>query len=161
MRAAGPVALFSQTSCAISDQRSQGARYWPPFAPWVQCPVRSWVGLGAGCGPGGPTWPLGAGPLGSVAGGPDRHRGWLPCPSPVPAPPAGRGLRPRVFSAHRPLPQLQVHAPAWHLALRVFRPANPSSARRRSTTRVEGCQTVRKGGLKKHPTKLQGRKDSQ
>jgi hypothetical protein len=65
----------------------------------------------AGCGPGGPTWPLGRWPLGSVAGDPDRHRGWLLCPSPVPAP-AGRGLRPRVFSAHRPGPQLQVHAPA-------------------------------------------------
>ena len=51
------------------------------------------------------------GPLGSVAGDPDRHRGWLLCPSSVPAA-AGRGLRPRVFSAHRPGPQLQVHAPA-------------------------------------------------
>jgi hypothetical protein len=40
-------------------------------------------------------------PLGSVAGGdPGRHRGWLLCPSSVPAA-AGRGLRPRVFSAHR------------------------------------------------------------
>ena len=48
------------------------------------------------------------GPLGSVAGDPDRHRGWLLCPSAVPAA-AGRGLRPRVFSAHsRPVPQLQV-----------------------------------------------------
>ena len=55
---------------------------------------------------------LAPGPLGSVAGDPDRHRGWLLCPSSVPAA-AGRGLRPRVFSAHRPLPQLQVHAPAW------------------------------------------------
>jgi hypothetical protein len=55
---------------------------------------------------------LAPGPLGSVAGAPGRHRGWLLCPSSVPAA-AGRGLRPRVFSAHRPLPQLQVHAPAW------------------------------------------------
>jgi hypothetical protein len=47
------------------------------------------------------------GPLGSVAGDPDRHRGWLLCPSSVPVA-AGRGLRPRVFSAHRPAPQLQV-----------------------------------------------------
>jgi hypothetical protein len=55
---------------------------------------------------------LAPGPLGSVAGDPDRHRGWLLCPSSVPAA-AGRGLRrPRVFSAHRPWPQLQVHAPA-------------------------------------------------
>jgi hypothetical protein len=50
---------------------------------------------------------LAPGPLGSVAGDPVRHRGWLLCPSSVPAP-AGRGLRPRVFSAHRPWPQLQV-----------------------------------------------------
>jgi hypothetical protein len=54
---------------------------------------------------------LAPGPLGSVAGDPDRHRGWLLCPSSVPAA-AGRGLRPRVFSAHRPAPQLQVQAPA-------------------------------------------------
>jgi hypothetical protein len=47
---------------------------------------------------------LAPGPLGSVAGDPDRHRGWLLCPSPVPAA-AGRGLRPRVFPAHMPLPQ--------------------------------------------------------
>jgi hypothetical protein len=68
----------------------------------------------------------------SVAGGPDRHRGWLLCPSSVPAA-AGRGLRPRVaFPAHRPLPQLQVQAPAgMGAALRpvlwqsVFRPAQP------------------------------------
>jgi hypothetical protein len=54
---------------------------------------------------------LAPGPLGSVSGDrvtdPDRHRGWLLCPSPVPAA-AGRGLRPRVFSAHMPPPQLQV-----------------------------------------------------
>jgi hypothetical protein len=48
---------------------------------------------------------LAPGPLGSVAGDPDRHRGWLLCPSSVPAA-AGRGLRPRVFSAHGPPPQL-------------------------------------------------------
>jgi hypothetical protein len=52
---------------------------------------------------------LASGPLGSVAGDPDRHRGWLLCPSSVPAA-AGRGLRPRVFSAPRPDPQFQVHA---------------------------------------------------
>jgi hypothetical protein len=78
--------------------------YWfvrplaPPIAPhrgarlgWV------WVWYG------GPNWP--PGPLGSVAGdGPDRHRGWLwllVCPSSVPAA-GGRGLRPRMSSAHRP-----------------------------------------------------------
>jgi hypothetical protein len=55
-------------------------------------------------------------PLGLVAGDPNRHRGWLlcPCPSPSSVPAAaGRGMRPRVFSAHRPEPQLQqVQAPA-------------------------------------------------
>jgi hypothetical protein len=59
----------------------------------------------AGCGPGGGN--LAPGPLGSVAGGPDRRRGWLLCLSPVPAAgghakpgyalgnksPAGRGVR--------------------------------------------------------------------
>jgi hypothetical protein len=47
---------------------------------------------------------LAPGPLGSVAGDPDRHRGWLLCPSSVPAA-AGRVLRPRVFPAHRPAPK--------------------------------------------------------
>jgi hypothetical protein len=27
-----------------------GANYWPPFAPWVQRPVRSWVGNAVGLG---------------------------------------------------------------------------------------------------------------
>jgi hypothetical protein len=62
-----------------------------------------------------PTWPLGRWVRWLVAGGwwPRRYRGCLLCLSsvvPVPAA-AGRGMRPRVFSAHRPLPQLQVHAP--------------------------------------------------
>jgi hypothetical protein len=49
---------------------------------------------------------LAPGPLGSVAGDPERHRGWLLCVPPVPA--AGsRGLRPRVSLAQRPFPQLQ------------------------------------------------------
>jgi hypothetical protein len=94
-------------SCALRDQRGQRRRYWPPFAPWVLGPVRSWNGLGV-------VWGAKLGPwaawrlvLGSVVGGPDRHRGWLFCPSSVPAA-AGRGLRPRVFSAHGPGPQLQV-----------------------------------------------------
>ena len=43
-----------------------------------------------------------------------RHRDWLLCTSSAPAagPAGGRGrLRPRVLPAHRPAPQLQVHAP--------------------------------------------------
>jgi hypothetical protein len=54
----------------------------------------------------GPTWPLGRWvrwpviPTGTGAGS-----------SPVPAA-GGQGLRPRVFLAHRSLPQHQVHAPA-------------------------------------------------
>jgi hypothetical protein len=78
--------VISQASCT---------KFWPPFAPWVQ----GGAGMGWVCS-GGPN--LAPGPLGLVAGDPDRHRGWLLCPSSVP----------RVFSAHRPLPQLQVHAPA-------------------------------------------------
>jgi hypothetical protein len=92
--------LWHWTSCAIKGQRSQGTRYWPPFAPWVQ----GGAGVGWVCS-GGSNLPLG--PLGSVAGDPDRHRSWLLCPSSVLAA-AGRGLRPRVFSAHGPPPQLQV-----------------------------------------------------
>jgi hypothetical protein len=86
------------TSCAIKEARS--GNFTPPGTIWVQ------GGAGLGW-----VWSRGAnlapGPLGSVAGDPDRHRGWLLCPSPVPAA-AGRGLRPRVFSAHGPPPQLQV-----------------------------------------------------
>jgi hypothetical protein len=54
---------------------------WPLWGRWVRWPVTP-TGTGAG---------------------------WLLCPSSVPAA-AGRGLRPRVFSAHRPWPwpQLQV-----------------------------------------------------
>jgi hypothetical protein len=37
----------------------------------------------------------------------------------------------------------------------VSESSTQSSARKRSTTRVGGCQTVRKGGLKKHPQTLQ------
>jgi hypothetical protein len=68
--------------------------------------------LGLGLGPSrGELGP--AGPLGSVDGGPDRHAqgAGLICPLSVPAA-GGRGLRPRVFSAHGPPPQLHVHAPA-------------------------------------------------
>jgi hypothetical protein len=130
------------TSCAISDRRSQGPRsaVLGTGRRWADPGlVQGWSGGGAsgpaGCGPtGGPTWNLALGPwlapgllaagcwvLGSVAGDPGRHRGWgwLLCPSSVPAP-GGRGLRPRVFSAHRPapLPQLQVqHAPAWGVTI--------------------------------------------
>jgi hypothetical protein len=63
----------------------------------------------AGCGPGGPTWPLGrwvrwpATPTGTGAGSSGTPASSVPVPGA-----AGRGLRPRVFLAHRPLPQLQV-----------------------------------------------------
>jgi hypothetical protein len=63
------------TSCAIKEARS--GNFTPPGTIWVQG--------GAGLGwvwSGGPN--LAPGPLGSVAGGPDRHRGWLLCPSSVP-----------------------------------------------------------------------------
>jgi hypothetical protein len=103
----------SPTSCAIRDQRGQRRRYWPPSAPWVQWPVRSWAGLR--CGPGGQGSNLPPGPLGSVAGGPDRRRGaWFLCPSPLDPGPGGWGKAraSRVFPARRSGPQLQVHAPA-------------------------------------------------
>jgi hypothetical protein len=61
-----------------------------------------WAG-GVARGVRGPTWAA-PGPLSSVAGDPDRHRGWLLGPSSVPAP-AGRGLGPRMFPAHRPGPR--------------------------------------------------------
>jgi hypothetical protein len=36
----------SSSSDQLRDQRGQGAKYWPPFAPWQPLgPVRSWVGL--------------------------------------------------------------------------------------------------------------------
>jgi hypothetical protein len=54
----------------LRDQRSQGPRYWPPLAPWVQGGAGlGWVWSGGSN--------LAPGPLGSVAGDPDRHRGWL------------------------------------------------------------------------------------
>jgi hypothetical protein len=73
----------------------------------------------------------GPGPLGSVAGDPDRHRGW---PAPLPLLPrtgaCRPGLRPRVFSAHRPVPQLQVQdsVMGWQPILwqSAFRPEQPS-----------------------------------
>jgi hypothetical protein len=70
-------------------------------------PVRSWAGLGVARA-GGPTWPLGCWvwwpvvtPTGTGTGSsaPPPHRRL-----------AAGGLRPRVFPAHRPGPQLQVHA---------------------------------------------------
>jgi hypothetical protein len=70
----------------------------PPKFPGVLMESCLELGPGpSGCGPGGPTWP--------VTPDPDRHRGWLLCPSSVPAA-TGQGLRPRVSSAHMPLPQL-------------------------------------------------------
>jgi hypothetical protein len=92
-----------RTSCAIKEAR--GRNFTPPGTLWVQ----GGAGLGWVWSGGSNLAPV---PLGSVAGDPDRHRGWLLCPSSVPVP-AGRGLRPRVFSAHGPVPQLQVHAPAF------------------------------------------------
>jgi hypothetical protein len=84
--------VISQASCT---------KYWPPFASWVQGGAEmDWV-----CSEGSNLAPV---PLGLVAGDPDRHQDRHLCPSPVPAAAAGRGLRPRVFPAHRPPPQPQV-----------------------------------------------------
>jgi hypothetical protein len=87
------------TSCAIRGARGGGigrrSRSPPGF--------REELGW-AGCGPGGPTWPLGRWPLGSgsVAGDPDRHWG---CGAPLPLLRTGGWRRPgaeaaRVLSAH-------------------------------------------------------------
>jgi hypothetical protein len=48
------------------------------------------------------------GPLGSVAGDPNRHRGWLLRTGGWWQGAEARGLTPRVFPAHGPPPQLQV-----------------------------------------------------
>ena len=80
-------------------------KYWPPFASWVQGgPKTSW------------RWSRGSnlvtGPLGSVAGEPDRRQRQLLCLLPVQV--AGDRLARRcVCSAHRPSGSMQVHAPAW------------------------------------------------
>jgi hypothetical protein len=113
-----PAASSRQPAAASGSARSEepagarsheGQRCWPPFgAPWVQGGAGlGWVWSG-GFRVQRSTWPRGRWWLvGSVAGGPDRHRGWHLCPSPAPpyrVPAAGGrglGLRPRVLPAHR------------------------------------------------------------
>jgi hypothetical protein len=57
----------------LRDQRGQRRRYCPPFAPWVQWGAgMGWVWSGGSN--------LASGPLGSVDGDPNRHRGWLLAP---------------------------------------------------------------------------------
>jgi hypothetical protein len=78
-------------TCPLLHNANIGRRRSPPGS-------KGELGCWAGCGPGGQTWPL-AGPLaGSVAGDPDRHRGWLICPSFVPA----AGCRPGDETARVP-----------------------------------------------------------
>jgi hypothetical protein len=85
------------TSCAIRGARCCGIGHRsPPGGSWGVTGV-GWVCSGS---PGSGLRGVQLGPWAagfSVAGGPGRYRGWLLCPSPVPAA-AGRGLRPRVFS---------------------------------------------------------------
>jgi hypothetical protein len=122
--------LGPQTSCAIKtkeagpEPRGQGPEaeilpHRPPGTLWVLQGGAGLGGLWAGCGPRGPQlgpWVAGFGGRGRWPG---RPRGWLLCPSSSSVPAAaGRGLRPRVFSAHGPGPQLQVHAPAWAVTAR-------------------------------------------
>jgi hypothetical protein len=83
----------------LRDQGGQERKCYPTGYP-LYGSRGGWDGLGV-------VWSgvsnLAPGPLGSMAGDPDRHRGWPLC-----APPPYRRLR--VFSAHRPaVPQLQVH----------------------------------------------------
>jgi hypothetical protein len=92
----GPAARSMRHGAEISHHRA------PPHGPAQGGAGLGWVWSGGGGN-------LAPGPLGLVAGDPDRHWGWLICPSSVLAA-AGRRLRPRVVSSHRPWPQLQVHA---------------------------------------------------
>jgi hypothetical protein len=71
------------TSCAIRGARGGGIGRRSPLGS-----VRSWVGLGVVRGVQFGPWAAG----GSVAGDPDRHRGWLLFPSSVPAAQAARVL---------------------------------------------------------------------
>jgi hypothetical protein len=74
----------SQQPTANSQAAVRCTKYWPPFAPWALGPEGGagiWDGMGVLRG--GTTWPLGRLVRWPVAGGPDRHRGWLLCPSPV------------------------------------------------------------------------------
>ena len=82
----------------------RGRIFWPPFASWVQGgPKTGW------------RWSRGSklvtGPLGSVAGEPDRRQRQLLCLLPVQVAGA-RQARRCVCSAHRPFPQMQVQATA-------------------------------------------------
>jgi hypothetical protein len=64
----------SQTAQRKLAPEGQRRRHWQPFVP--RTPSGAAVGW---------AWPgggnLAPGPLGSVAGDPDRHRGWILCPS--------------------------------------------------------------------------------
>jgi hypothetical protein len=85
-----------------------------PLAAVHRSPPGSRVDLRpVGGGPGGPMYTnLVAGPLGSVAGEPDRRQRQLLCLLPVQV--AGDRLARRcVCSAHRPSGSMQVHALAW------------------------------------------------
>jgi hypothetical protein len=117
-----------QANDQVRDHGGQGAKYWPPFVPWVQRGAGlGWVWSGGStlvalgrCGVRWPVTPTGTGG-GGVAPLPPRHRtgtgGW------------GPGLGPRVFLAQRPFPQqLQVQdlvmgrragGPLFALALRI------------------------------------------
>ena len=90
---------------AARSEGEQGRNFTPPSPPWAQ-----WAaGMGW-------RWSRGSnlvtGPLGSVAGEPDRRQRQLLCLLPVQVAGAWQ-VRRCVCSAHRPWPQMQVHAPAW------------------------------------------------
>ena len=85
--------------------RQQGGSFTPPSPLWVQWAAgMDW------------RWSRGSnlvtGPLGSVAGEPDRRQRQLLCLLPVQVAGA-RQARRCVCSAHRTWPQMQIHAPAW------------------------------------------------
>jgi hypothetical protein len=120
----------------ISGQPGQLHEILATVRPLGPGPGGSWAGLWV-CSGGSSLAP---GPLGSVAGDPDRHRGWLLCPSSVPAV-AGRGLRPRVFSAHsqaRYVPRHRLQQPFFGKAS-SDRPAPFINALVRTPRRTREC----------------------
>jgi hypothetical protein len=106
---AGTAASQSSRLITYAIRRATAWKFHPTEHPMG--PVSGELGW-AGCGPRAPTWPHAPGPLGSVWPVTPTGTGAGSSASSVPAA-GGQGLRPRVILAHRPAPQLQVHAPAW------------------------------------------------
>jgi hypothetical protein len=103
-----------QPQSSRANREARGRNFTPPSPPWVQ-----WAaGMGW-------RWSRGsnlvAGPLGSVAGEPDRRQRQLLCVLSVQVAGAWQ-VRRLVCSAHMPWPQMQVHAPSARVDEPVLRP---------------------------------------